>query len=176
VACHARTAACCCGSIFNGREGSAHLCSSDQRNPVGPDTPSEKSQKGIESNDIGVAMEGIIGKLVESRFPNDVVGVGSPVPDPTKPGSLLTDIDIQLKYAVVEIKTGRYPVNLKQLGRQRGLGLPVLVYAPQATANQERDLVRAGANVFRDLNSLLRALNQLAEAESRKLPTILRRP
>ncbi len=100
----------------------------------GPGTPSDKIQAAIESNDVGVAMEGIIGKLIEDRFPGDVVGVSVPVPNPTNPGLTLTDIDVGLKYALVEIKTGRNPVNLKQIANQKTLGVPVLVYAPQAFA------------------------------------------
>jgi len=141
----------------------------------GPQSPPDKIQKAIESDDVGIAVEGIIGKLVYDRFPGDVVGVGVPVKDPANPGLLLTDLDIQLKFAIVEIKSGKNPVNMRQLAKQQQLGLPVLIFAPEATPNQKGVLQGAGARVFSDLNLLYDELQRLkTEFDPGKRPTILR--
>jgi len=142
----------------------------------GSENPADKIQKAIESDNVGVAMEGIIGKLVANKFPGDVVDVVVPIPDPTNPDSPLTDIDVQLKYAMVEIKTGRRPVKLNQLNKQKTAGLPILIYAPQATPNQQRALTNAGVDVFRSLNLLFDALQRLKGAAQEERPTILQRP
>jgi hypothetical protein len=57
-------------------------------------------------------MEGIIAEYVDLKFHGDIVGVNVPVPDPANPRDPLTELDIQLKFAVVEIKTGT-----KRLGK-----------------------------------------------------------
>jgi hypothetical protein len=88
------------------------------------------------------------------------------VPDPTNPSVLLTELDVLMKYAVVEIKTGKDIVSPRQIKNQTSLGqtslgLPVLVYAPQATAYDLSEIGRLGAHGFTNLDLLLTALEQI---------------
>ncbi len=122
--------------------------------------PSEKIQRAIESGEVGVAFEGIVAKQLSDQFPGELVGVGLPVKDPTT-GKMLTDIDVALKTASVELKAGQKVIDLKKLNRLKALGKPVIWYAPQASGKEVSILRNAGAyGVARNYYELLSLIKQ----------------
>jgi len=126
-----------------------------------------KIEGALASDNVGVAMEGIVAEYVNLKFPGDIVGVNVPVPDPANPRDPLTDLDIQLKFAVVEIKTGTRRLG-KNLDVKKRFG-PVIVYAPQATPGQRSDLVKRGAVWVGDLSGLLQKLGEVKEDVQSKI-------
>jgi hypothetical protein len=110
------------------------------------------------------------GMIAQSGFEKDIVDVNVVVPNPTKPGEALTELDVQLQFAIVEIKTGKEVVDSKQIGNQKSLGLPVLVYAPRATADDLNRIRDLGADPFTNFELLIKTLGNLKrESVSSKL-------
>lgn len=52
-------------------------------------------------------------------------------------------------------------MNQKQIEAQKRLGLPVIVYAPQATLDQKTDIRRFGAIPITDFNLLVQVLDRI---------------
>jgi hypothetical protein len=100
----------------------------------------------------------------------DLVDVQVDVPNPDNPGELSTELDIQLTFAVVEVKSGTNALT-HSLDKKQKFGLPVVVYAPRANGLQQRQIFNAGAIWVWDINSLLGTLDQIkaaAEARAKK--------
>jgi hypothetical protein len=127
------------------------------------DNISDKIDANLRSSDLGIQMEGVIGSVLQNKFRSEVVDVNQNVMSST--GRQLTEADIVLTFAIVEVKTGTHPVDLSQLRELQALGRPVVVYAPQATKVQTATLEAAGAKVVKDTTSLLRTLQQLRKKE-----------
>jgi RHS repeat-associated protein len=142
-------------------KGFADIATAIKEAVWGSTTPSGKIEDALASDNVGVAMEGIVAEYVDLKFHGDIVGVNVPVPDPANPRDLLTDLDIQLKFAVVEIKTGTKRLG-KNLDVKKQFG-PVIVYAPQATPGQQRDLARNGGIWVGNIFDLLEKLTEVKE-------------
>ena len=105
------------------------------------------------------------GAVLENKFGNDVVDVGREIRGSN--GKRIGEIDIVLKFANVEVKSGARPVDMNQLQTLttnttvKPGGLPVVVYAPQATLNQMKQIQSAGATPVRDTADLIRTLEKL---------------
>jgi hypothetical protein len=92
---------------------------------------------------------------IEEIYPGHVRGVDVEIRDPS--GRILTDLDISLRNANIEVKSGR---NLSGLGSQVRMqseltGLPTIVYAPNAGIHAFRGYERQGMLITRDPNLLL---------------------
>jgi hypothetical protein len=80
-------------------KGFADIATAIKEAVWGSTTPSGKIEDALASDNVGVAMEGIVAEYVDLKFHGDIVGVNVPVPDPANPRDPLTDLDIQLKFA-----------------------------------------------------------------------------
>jgi RHS repeat-associated protein len=128
----------------------------------GSANPSEKIQRAIENDNVGIATEGIIAELIAQQgFRSDIVDVDVKIKDPTNPSQLLTQLDVLMKYAIIEIKSGKDVVSPRQIKRQLSFGRPVLVFAPEATAYDLSEIQRLGAHGYTSLDLLVKSLENI---------------
>jgi hypothetical protein len=120
---------------------------------------SDKIDANISSGDYRIQMEGVVAGVLQNKFGSDLLDVNRAIFEGKRQ---ITEADIVLKFATVEVKTGENVVNLGQTRNlQQALGKPVVVYAPQATPNQIRSLEGIGAIVVKNTKDLLRTLEQI---------------
>jgi len=95
---------------------------------------------------------------IESLYPGHVVGVNVPLRDAA--GNLLTDADILLKNAVIQVKSGGSAQGLlRQLQRsEAATGLPSVGFAPNLPANSLRALSQQGGLVTGNQTLLLQVV------------------
>ncbi|MBF0503106.1 MAG: hypothetical protein HQM09_23470 [Candidatus Riflebacteria bacterium] len=95
---------------------------------------------------------------IEAMYPNHVVGVNVPLRDAA--GNLLTDADILLQNAVIQVKSGGSAQGLlRQLNNSEAVtGLPSIGFAPNLPGNSLRSLSQQGGLVTADESLLLQLI------------------
>jgi hypothetical protein len=98
-----------------------------------------------------------LANAIEKAYPGHVVGVNVPLYDAA--GNLVTDADILLKNAVIQVKSGAGKGLTSQLARtQAATTLPVIGYGPALGGSVVRGILRAGGLVTRDAELLLKVV------------------
>lgn len=138
---------------------------------AGTSTVSDKIDAQLQSADLGTRVSGLIGAVLENKFGSDVIDVGREVRDAS--GRRVGEIDYELTFANVEVKSGAHPVNMAQLETLTDnkdvnpTNLLLVVYAPQATPNQTKQIQSTGAIVVRNSVELIKTLERIKEEKER---------
>jgi RHS repeat-associated protein len=123
---------------------------------------SAKIDANLNSGDYSAQVEGLVGVVVQQKFGSELIDVNRKLY--RDDGSQLTEADLVLSFATVEVKSGKNVVNLTQTRNlQQALGQPVIVYAPEATPSQIREIQGVGATVVKNSSALLRALLEIRQ-------------
>lgn len=97
---------------------------------------------------------GDVANAIEEAYPGHVVGVNVPMYDAQ--GKLVTDGDIVLKNAVIQVKSGSGKGLANQIARtETATDLPVIGYAPDAGKFVIQDVLTMGGLVTQDLQMLV---------------------
>jgi hypothetical protein len=102
-------------------------------------------------------LTGTLAQAIHDQSPGDVVAVGRRIIDPSFPGiKELTDLDIETRRAVIQVKSGAPAGLSRQLAASRTVtSKPSIGFAPEMTDGQLARYVTRGDIVFRDMPSLL---------------------
>ncbi len=100
---------------------------------------------------------GDVANAIEARYPGHVIDVNVSVRRPD--GSDLTDFDIELPNAIIQVKSGRGKGAASQatstIDAPATAGRPVIVYGPELGLHVVRDIEARGGLVTRSLDELL---------------------
>jgi hypothetical protein len=97
---------------------------------------------------------GDLANAIERAYPGHVVGVNLPVTDAA--GNLVTDVDILLKNAAIQVKSGSGAGLTRQvLATEAATGLPTIGYGPQLGGAVFNGIQAAGGLVTRDSQLLI---------------------
>ena len=95
-----------------------------------------------------------LANAIEKAYPGHVVGVNVPMTDAA--GHLVTDADILLRNAVIQVKAGSGAGLTRQLARtQTATSLPVIGYGPRLGGTLVQNIGKAGGLVTRDQQFLI---------------------
>jgi RHS repeat-associated protein len=90
-------------------------------------------RRAINSGDPHQFMVGFLASSVKQQFPGTLVGINQEQMISTSVGGIpFTEFDIELSFAIIEVKTGKNWLDLRQLSLQQMAGKPVIIYAPEA--------------------------------------------
>ncbi len=99
-----------------------------------------------------------LANAIERAYPGHVVGVNVPMKNAV--GQLVTDADILLKNAVIQVKSGSGAGLTSQLARtQSATSLPVIGYGPNLGGSLVQGIQRAGGLVTRDQQLLIKVVS-----------------
>lgn len=91
---------------------------------------------------------------IEAAYPGHVVGVNVPIRDTA--GQLVTDADIQLQNAIIQVKSGGGKGLTSQVLRtEQATGMPTIGYGPSLKPSVVRSIEQAGGLVTRDKGLLI---------------------
>jgi hypothetical protein len=91
---------------------------------------------------------------IEAAYPGHVVGVNVPIKNAA--GNVITDADIQLQNAIIQVKAGAGKGATTQLlSTEQAAGLPTIAYGPKLSGSVVKGIQRAGGLVTRDKSVLL---------------------
>jgi hypothetical protein len=94
---------------------------------------------------------------IESRYPGHVVDVNVPIRDAA--GNLVTDADILVQNAVIQVKSGSGKGLLRQILRtQAATGLPTVGYGPDLGGAVVEGIEEAGGLVTTDVEVLIEVI------------------
>jgi RHS repeat-associated protein len=114
-------------------------------------SPSQPGPRTFTSTD---PLVGELANAIERAHPGLVVGVNVPIRNTA--GELVTDADIMLRNAVIQVKSGGGKGLTNQLMRtQAATDLPVIGYGPQLRSSVVRGIEKAGGLVTRDREFLI---------------------
>jgi hypothetical protein len=97
---------------------------------------------------------GDLATKIDAAYPGHVVGVNVPITDAT--GRVVTDADILLRNAIIQVKSGPGKgLTTQLLNTQAATNLPVIGYGPQLGGSLVRGIQAAGGLVTQDEQLLI---------------------
>ncbi|MBI1924937.1 hypothetical protein HYR99_11910 [Candidatus Poribacteria bacterium] len=120
----------------------------------GDDGPTPANPRRFTSDDPLVAD---LANKIEARYPGHVVGVNQKIRDAR--GRIVTDIDIELQNANIQVKSGEGKGLTRQVIKTQAISdKPIIAFGPNLGRHVQRSVARRGALVTTDENLLLEVI------------------
>ncbi|HEX2873267.1 MAG TPA: RHS repeat-associated core domain-containing protein, partial [Polyangiaceae bacterium] len=133
--------------------GGARACSDNGSSPVSSaeSTAAKGAGRAFSSSD---PLVGALANAIEKAYPGHVVGVNVPMRNAA--GQLVTDADILLQNAVIQVKSGSGKgLTTQLLNTQGATNLPVIGYGPDLGGSVVKGIQANGGLVTRDQDLLI---------------------